>query len=83
MEGLKEATININGTAINIAVANGLNNAKTILEKVKKGEKQYHLIEIMACPGGCVAGGGHRFAHIKKVFILWIKLLSKKRQQAL
>ena len=46
---------------INIAVANGLTNAKHILEAVKKGEKPYHLIEIMACPGGCIMGGGQPY----------------------
>ncbi len=83
VEGLKEATINIKGTEINIAVANGLNNAKTILEKVKKGEKQYHLIEIMACPGGCVAGGGQPLAHVEKSIYPLDKTIIKKRQQAL
>ena len=59
--GLKEATIRVAGIDVNIAVSNGLTNAKEILEKVKNGEKQYHLIEIMACPGGCVAGGGQPY----------------------
>ncbi len=59
--GLKEASIKIGDATINVAVANGLNNAKTILEKVKSGEKQYHLIEIMACPGGCIGGGGQPY----------------------
>ncbi len=59
--GLKEATVRLNGTDINIAVSNGLTNAKAILEQVKHGGKQYHLIEIMACPGGCVAGGGQPY----------------------
>src|SRR5208283_4537415 len=59
--GLKEATIQVAGIEVNIAVSNGLTNAKTILEKVKAGGKQYHLIEIMACPGGCVAGGGQPY----------------------
>jgi iron-only hydrogenase group A len=59
--GLKEATVELDGTQVNIAVSNGLTNAKTILDKVKSGEKQYHLIEIMACPGGCVAGGGQPY----------------------
>ncbi len=58
VEGLREKEIDIDGTKIRVAVANGLNNAKTILEKVKKGEEQFHVIEIMACPGGCVCGGG-------------------------
>jgi len=59
--GLKEATIRVAGMDVNIAVSNGLTNAKEILAKVKSGEKQYHLIEIMACPGGCVAGGGQPY----------------------
>jgi iron-only hydrogenase group A len=59
--GVKEATITLAGTEINIAVSNGLTNAKDLLERVKQGGKQYHLIEIMACPGGCVAGGGQPY----------------------
>jgi iron-only hydrogenase group A len=59
--GVKEATITLAGTEINIAVSNGLTNAKELLERVKQGGKQYHLIEIMACPGGCVAGGGQPY----------------------
>ena len=60
-EGLKEATLQIGDLEVNVAVANGLNNAKTILEKVKAGKKQYHLIELMACPGGCIGGGGQPY----------------------
>jgi len=59
--GLKEATLTIAGMDINIAVSNGLTNAKVILDKIKAGGKQYHLVEIMACPGGCVAGGGQPY----------------------
>ena len=59
--GVKEATITLNGIEINVAVSNGLTNAKALLEAVKEGGKQYHLIEIMACPGGCVAGGGQPY----------------------
>jgi iron-only hydrogenase group A len=59
--GLKEATIHIAGVDVNIAVSNGLTNAKVILDKIKEGGKQYHLVEIMACPGGCVAGGGQPY----------------------
>ncbi|MDZ7371161.1 MAG: NADH-dependent [FeFe] hydrogenase, group A6 [candidate division KSB1 bacterium] len=61
VEGLREATIRFGEYELNVAVANGLNNAKTILEKVKAGEKQYHLIELMACPGGCIGGGGQPY----------------------
>jgi iron only hydrogenase large subunit-like protein len=59
--GLKEATLEVAGKTLNVAVANGLVNAKTILEKVKAGKKQYHLIELMACPGGCIGGGGQPY----------------------
>lgn len=58
VEGVKEATFNVAGLEINIAVASGLANARKVLEMVKSGEKNYHFIEIMGCPGGCVNGGG-------------------------
>ena len=59
--GVKEAILNMKGSKVSIAVANGLRNAKTVLDRVISGEKTYHLIEIMACPGGCVAGGGQPY----------------------
>ena len=59
--GLKEASLKIGGQTVNVAVANGLQNARTILEKVISGEKQYHMIELMACPGGCIGGGGQPY----------------------
>ena len=62
--GLKEATIKVGESEINIAVANGLTNAKTVMDAIKSGEKQYHLVEIMACPGGCIAGGGQPYPPI-------------------
>ena len=61
VEGLREATLDVAGTKVNVAVANGLGNAETILEKVRNGEKEYHLIELMACPGGCIGGGGQPY----------------------
>lgn len=57
-EGIKEATVTIGDMDVKVAVANGLGNARTLLEKVQRGEVDYHFIEIMACPGGCVTGGG-------------------------
>lgn len=57
MEGIKKATLNIGGKEIKIAVATGLANAEKIIEEIRKGEK-YDYIEVMACPGGCVGGGG-------------------------
>lgn len=58
VEGVREATLDINGMQINVAVSNGLHNAKVLLDKVLYAEKQFHLIEVMACPGGCIGGGG-------------------------
>ena len=57
-EGIKEATYDVNGTKVNVAVASGLENAKTLCEQIKNGTCKYQFIEIMACPGGCVNGGG-------------------------
>ena len=58
VEGIKEATYNVGGKEVKVAVVSGLANAKALLKKVKAGEAEYHFIEIMACPGGCVNGGG-------------------------
>lgn len=58
VDGVKEATVNIGGMDVKVAVASGTGNAKKLLEAVRKGEKTYHFIEIMGCPGGCVTGGG-------------------------
>ncbi len=58
IQGIKEATYNVAGMDINVAVASGLANARILLDKVQSGEANYHFIEIMGCPGGCVNGGG-------------------------
>ncbi|MCH3924499.1 MAG: [FeFe] hydrogenase, group A [Bacteroidales bacterium] len=63
LEGVREATVDFNGTPIRIGIAHGLGNARKLLDKVKKGEVQYHAIEIMACPGGCVGGAGQPYHH--------------------
>lgn len=55
---VKEASYDVAGMKVNVAVASGLANARALLEKVQKGEADYHFIEIMGCPGGCVNGGG-------------------------
>lgn len=57
-EGIKEAEYNLNGKIIRVAVTSGLANAKHLLDMVKSGEKEYTFIEVMACPGGCINGGG-------------------------
>ena len=58
VEGIKEAELEIAGIKVKAAVAHGLGNARMLMDKVKSGEADYHFIEIMACPGGCVCGGG-------------------------
>ena len=57
-EGIKEATYNVNGLDVKVAVVSGLANTKKLLNAIKNGEKTYHFVEVMACPGGCVNGGG-------------------------
>ena len=57
-ESIKEATVNINGTDIKVAVASGAGAAQQVMEKIKNGEADWTFIEIMGCPGGCVNGGG-------------------------
>ena len=58
VEGIKEATYNVAGMDVKVAVASGLKNANELLSKIQSGEAEYHFIEIMGCPGGCVNGGG-------------------------
>ncbi len=58
MNGAKEAEIQINDMKVSVAVVNGLANARKLIEKIKSGEKSYHFVEVMACPGGCINGGG-------------------------
>lgn len=57
-EGIKEASYNVGGLDVKVAVASGLANARKLLEMIRSGEKDYTFVEIMACPGGCVNGGG-------------------------
>ena len=57
-EGIKEATIPYNGMDVKICVVSGLANARKVMEQVESGEKEYHLIEVMACRRGCIMGGG-------------------------
>ncbi|MDD5953018.1 MAG: NADH-dependent [FeFe] hydrogenase, group A6 [Oscillospiraceae bacterium] len=59
MEGIKEATIDMKGTKIRVCIAHTLANARKVMEMVKAGTAPYDFIEIMACPGGCISGGGN------------------------
>lgn len=62
LKGIKEATVDLKGTEVRVAVAHGLGNARRLMEKVRDGSANYHFIEIMACPGGCIGGG---YSHCK------------------
>lgn len=61
LRGVKKAVVNINGKEIHIGVVNGLGNTRKILEKIRSGEEKLDAIEVMACPGGCVGGGGQPY----------------------
>lgn len=58
LEGIREASLDINGMTVNVAIAHGMKNAKVLLDEIRAGRSKYHFIEIMGCPGGCIAGGG-------------------------
>ena len=76
LDGVRSATIDFNGTPIKIGIAHGLGNARKLIEEVKNGTSPYHAIEVMACPGGCIGGGGQPF-HKGRMEVL------KKRAAAL
>jgi NADP-reducing hydrogenase subunit HndD len=63
MEGVRQATIDVDGFPLNIGIAHGLGNARKLLDEVKAGRSKFHAIEVMACPGGCVGGGGQPLHH--------------------
>jgi NADP-reducing hydrogenase subunit HndD len=63
MEGVRSATIDFNGLPLNIGIAHGLGNARKLLEDVRDGKSKFHAIEVMACPGGCIGGGGQPLHH--------------------
>ena len=66
-EGIKEASYNLGGKEIKVAVAHGMKNAKVLLDQIKEGKSEYLFIEIMGCPGGCIAGGGQPY--VKPCFL--------------
>ena len=63
MEGIRSATVDFDGLDVKIGIAHGLGNARKLLEDIKAGKSHYHAIEIMACPGGCIGGGGQPYIH--------------------
>lgn len=69
LNGCKEAEVKINDLTIKVAVVNGLANARKLLDSIKNGEKEYHFIEVMACPGGCINGGGQNIGAEEEAII--------------
>ncbi len=76
LEGIREANVTIGDLDLKIGIAHGLGNARKLLEDIKNGVSQFHAIEIMACPGGCIGGGGQPYHHGDETVI-------KKRQEAI
>ena len=67
LEGIREASLDINGMTVNVAIANGMKHAKVLLDEIRAGKSKYHFIEIMGCPGGCINGGGQPY--VRDVFL--------------
>lgn len=78
--GIKEVSVTIGKTKLNLAIVHGLANAQKIMEDIKSGKKQYHFIEVMACPGGCVNGGGQILVDYNKTPV---EEVIKKRSTAI
>jgi NADH-quinone oxidoreductase subunit G/NADP-reducing hydrogenase subunit HndD len=76
MKGIREATVSVGDMDLKIGIAHGLGNARKLLEDIRDGKSHYHAIEIMACPGGCIGGGGQPYHHGDFSII-------KKRQEAI
>ncbi|MBK7106763.1 MAG: iron hydrogenase small subunit [Ignavibacteriae bacterium] len=75
MQGIKESSIKINDLVINVAVVNGIGNIKPILDEIENGSSKYHFIEVMACPGGCINGGGQPIHQKTEKLIQRVKAL--------
>ena len=60
-DGIKEASFELNGQTVNVAVAHGMKNAKVLMDQIRAGESKYTFIEVMGCPGGCINGGGQPY----------------------
>jgi len=85
-DGIREASIDIDGTVLNVAVASGMKSAKILMDEIRAGKSKYHFIEIMGCPGGCINGGGQPY--IRHVFhpeeqLNILDTFKKKRARAL
>jgi NADP-reducing hydrogenase subunit HndD len=75
LEGIKEATIDLDGTIVKVAVAHSLSNARKLMELIKAGKADYTFIEVMCCPGGCIGGGGQPFGGTDELRLKRIKAI--------
>lgn len=75
LEGIKEAEVDLKGTKVKVAVANGLGNARKLMDLIKEGKADYQFIEIMCCPGGCIGGGGQPIPTSKDILEKRIKAI--------
>ena len=78
METMKEATLNLAGKEVRICVVHTLGEARKLMEQIKAGKSPYHFIEIMACYGGCVGGGGQPTPHRKEILAKRAEALNKE-----
>ncbi len=74
-EGRKEVVVKCGETELNLCIVNGLSNAKAVMDDIVSGRKQYHFVEVMACPGGCLNGGGQNYVDYSKVNVEDVKKL--------
>ncbi|MEW6522691.1 MAG: NADH-dependent [FeFe] hydrogenase, group A6 [Bacillota bacterium] len=89
LEGIKEATVDVGGLPVRVAVAHTLGNARKVMERIRSGEADYHFIEIMCCPGGCIGGGGQpiptdleiRAKRIKAIYDVDSKMTLRKSHE--
>lgn len=69
LQGIKKASVDLNGFELKIGIAHGLGNARKLLEEIREGKSEFHAIEIMACPGGCIGGGGQPLHHGNSILL--------------
>ena len=82
-QGLKEVSVAVEGKQLNLVIANGLHHAKIVLDKIKNKECNWHMVEIMACPGGCIAGGGQPMINVDQEAYPLDPEIIKKRTEAI
>ena len=75
-KGIREAEVEMDGTKVKVAVAHGLSNARFLMDRIREGSCDYHFIEVMACPGGCIGGGGQPISNDHNIYEVRKKRIS-------